>query len=70
MPKMKSNRAAAKRFKRTGKGRVKRYRAYSGHLKEAKSAKRLRKLRKSTLVDKTNEAQVNVLLPYIKRKKS
>ncbi|MCP4230805.1 MAG: 50S ribosomal protein L35 [bacterium] len=68
MPKMKSNRAAAKRFKRTGKGRVKRYRAYSGHLREAKSPKRLRKLRKSTLLDKTNEEQVRVLLPYIKKK--
>jgi large subunit ribosomal protein L35 len=49
-PKMKTNRAAAKRFKITGSGRVKRGRAYHGHLFTAKSPKRLRNLRKSDMM--------------------
>ena len=49
MSKMKTNRAAAKRFKLTGSGRIKRNKAYHGHLFTAKSPKRLRNLRKSSL---------------------
>ena len=49
-PKMKTNRAAAKRFKRTASGRIKRNKAYHGHLFTAKSAKRKRKLRKSEMM--------------------
>ena len=48
--KMKTNRAAAKRFKLTGSGKIKRSRAYHGHLFTAKSPKRLRNLRKSGLL--------------------
>jgi len=48
--KMKTNRAAAKRFKITGSGRIKRGKAYHGHLFTRKSPKRLRNLRKSDMV--------------------
>lgn len=48
--KMKTNRAAAKRFKITGSGRIKRSKAYHGHLFTRKSPKRLRSLRKSDMV--------------------
>ncbi len=50
MPKMKSNRAAKKRFKLTGTGKVKREKAYRSHILTKKSTKRKRHLRKATLV--------------------
>ena len=64
MPKIKTNRGAAKRFKRTGTGKIARNRAYSSHILTKKSAKRKRNLRKSTLVDPTNSKQVARLIPY------
>jgi large subunit ribosomal protein L35 len=60
--KMKTNRAAAKRFKLTGSGRVKRNRAYHGHLFTAKSPKRLRNLRKSSLLAPCDEARAKKML--------
>ena len=60
--KMKTNRAAAKRFKLTGSGRVKRNRAYHGHLFTAKSPKRLRNLRKATLLAPCDEARARKML--------
>ena len=60
--KMKTNRAAAKRFKRTGQGRIKRNHAYHGHLFTAKSAKRKRKLRKATLVAASDESRAKRML--------
>lgn len=50
MPKVKTNRSAAKRFKITGKGKVKRMRAFKSHILTKKSAKRKRRLRKPDLV--------------------
>ncbi len=64
MPKLKTNRAAAKRFKVTGTGRLKRSKAGMSHILGKKSQKRKRNLRKSGIVDKTNEAQMKRLLPY------
>jgi large subunit ribosomal protein L35 len=64
MPKMKTNRGAAKRFKTTGSGKVVRNKAYSSHILTKKSTKRKRNLRKSTLVDSANLKQVSKLLPY------
>jgi len=64
MPKIKTNRGAAKRFKRTGTGKIARNRAYSSHILTKKSTKRKRNLRKSTLVDSTNSKQVARLIPY------
>ncbi len=61
-PKMKTNRAAAKRFKRTGSGRVKRNQAYHGHLFTRKSPKRLRNLRKSDMVSAADVDRVNKML--------
>lgn len=51
MPKIKSNKAASKRFKKTGTGKLRRNRAYKGHILTKKNRKRKRKLRKSTIVN-------------------
>ncbi|MFI5299047.1 MAG: 50S ribosomal protein L35 [Polyangiales bacterium] len=64
MPKMKTNRAAAKRFKVTGSGRVKRSKAGANHMMQEKSRKRVRRLRKNDMVDKTFEKKIKLLLPY------
>jgi large subunit ribosomal protein L35 len=62
LPKIKTHRGAAKRFKKTGGGKFKRSKAFRGHLLSRKSAKRKRGLRKSTLVDKADEGRVRRLL--------
>jgi large subunit ribosomal protein L35 len=64
MPKMKTNKAAAKRFRVTGSGRVKRPKAGGNHGMQEKSRKRLRRLRKNDMVDKTMQAHVKRMLPY------
>lgn len=64
MPKMKTNRGAAKRFKKTGSGKVVRRKAYANHILTKKSTKRKRNLRKSALVDGTNRKHIGRLLPY------
>ncbi len=64
MPKIKTNRGAAKRFKTTGTGKIVRNKAFSSHILTKKSTKRKRGLRKSTLVDSTNLKQVAKLIPY------
>lgn len=63
MPKMKTHRGAAKRFKRTGKGKIKRMKAYKSHLLGKKTAKRKRNLRQSCLVDKTDHRRIDKLIP-------
>lgn len=64
MPKIKTHSGAAKRFKKTGSGKLKRNKAYKSHILTKKSAKRKRNLRHSTITDKTNEKQIKKLLPY------
>lgn len=64
MPKLKTHSGAAKRFKKTAKGKIKRSKAYRSHLLTGKSSKRTKRLRKGTLVDKTNYAGIKKLLPY------
>ncbi|MBW1779940.1 MAG: 50S ribosomal protein L35 [Deltaproteobacteria bacterium] len=64
MPKIKTNRGAAKRFKTTGSGKIVRNKAFSSHILTKKSTKRKRNLRKSSLVDATNLKQVAKLIPY------
>jgi len=64
MPKLKTNRGAAKRFKITGTGKISRSKAFRSHLLTNKSAKRKRNLRKSGLVDSTNVKAIRKLLPY------
>ncbi|NOZ02730.1 MAG: 50S ribosomal protein L35 [Deltaproteobacteria bacterium] len=63
MPKIKTNRAAAKRFGRTGGGSLRRSKAYKGHLQEHKGKKQKRNLRQTTLVSKADEKRMNRLLP-------
>ena len=65
MPKMKTNRGAAKRFKLTGSGKIKRNKAFSSHILTKKSTKRKRGLRKSDLVDSANLKSVKKILPYL-----
>jgi large subunit ribosomal protein L35 len=62
LPKIRTHRGAAKRFKKTGGGKFKRSKAFRGHLLSKKSAKRKRGLRKSVLVDKADEGRVRRLL--------
>lgn len=62
MPKMKTNRAAAKRFKLTGTGKIKRGKAYARHILTKKSRTRKRNLNKSTLVHKTEQQRVMRML--------
>jgi len=65
MPKLKSNRGAAKRFKATGSGKIKRYKAFASHLLTSKTTKRKRTLRKSVLVNKRDVKNIRRLLPYL-----
>jgi large subunit ribosomal protein L35 len=65
MPKLKTSRGAAKRFKMTAKGKVKRRRGYLRHILSTKTRKQKRHLRKSALVDKSNEKAIKRLLPYL-----
>lgn len=65
MPKMKTCRAAAKRFKVTGSGKLVRNKAYKSHILTKKSPKRKRNLRKATVVDSTNVKNMKKAMPYI-----
>ncbi len=62
MPKIKTNRAAAKRFKKTGSGGLKRERAYASHLLSSKSRSRKRRLRKGATVSTADQKRVSRLL--------
>ena len=64
MPKMKTRRAAAKRFSVTGSGKFRRRRQNLRHILTKKDAKRRMRLGQSTLVDKANEKAVRRMLPY------
>lgn len=64
MPKMKTSRSAAKRFKVTGTGKLKRNKAYKRHILTKKSTKRKRRLRTTTYVSTTQEITVRNLIPY------
>ncbi len=65
MPKIKSNRGAAKRFKATGSGKVVRNKAFANHILTKKTRKRKRNLRKSGLVDATSMRGIRRMLPYL-----
>ena len=62
MPKMRTNRSAAKRFRLTGSGKVRRNKAYASHLLGPKSTKRKRQLRKATLVSSADHARIKRLI--------
>ena len=65
MPKFKTCRAAAKRFKKTGTGKIMRNKAYKSHILTKKSQKRKRNLRKAAITDATNVKNMKKILPYI-----
>jgi len=65
MPKMKTNRGAAKRFKKSGTGKVMRSKAFTSHILTKKTTKRKRNLRKDTEMDSTNVKAVRRMLPYL-----
>ena len=65
MPKMKTSKAAAKRFKATGTGKLKRAKAYKSHILTKKTRKNKRNLRKPAMVDATNIKTMKKILPYV-----
>jgi large subunit ribosomal protein L35 len=65
MPKMKTNRAAAKRFKITGTGKFKRSKAFGSHILTSKTTKRKRRLRKSVVASPANSKALRKLMPYL-----
>ena len=64
MPKMRTNRAASKRFKRTATGKLKRAKAYARHNLGSKSRKRKRRLHAPAIVEPTEARRMRQLLPY------
>jgi large subunit ribosomal protein L35 len=62
--KLKTHRGAAKRFRRTASGKLKRSHAFAKHIATKKTRHRKRKLRKSTLVSKADHSFISPLLPY------
>ena len=65
MPKIKSSRGAVKRFKVTATGKIKRSKAFKGHLLSGKGKKRKRRLRKGALVSSVEAKNVRKLIPYL-----
>lgn len=65
MPKLKTSRAAAKRFKATGTGKLKRMKAFKSHILTKKTTKRKRNLRKAAMTDSTNIKNMKKILPYL-----
>ena len=63
MPKIKTKRAAAKRFTKTGSGNLKRNKAYKSHILTKKSTKRKRNLRQAAMTDATNVKKMKTILP-------
>jgi len=65
VPKLKTNRGAAKRFKRTASGRIQHRQSYKSHILTKKSAKRKRHLRSNILIDASDEKAVKRMIPYL-----
>ncbi len=65
MPKIKTNRGAAKRFRKTGTGKIRRNKAYTSHILTKKTTKRKRSLRQSIIVAKSDAKNVSQLVPYL-----
>jgi large subunit ribosomal protein L35 len=64
MPKMKTRRGAAKRFKATGSGKILRSKAFGSHILTSKTTKRKRSLRKTVVVDAANTRGIKRMFPY------
>ena len=65
MPKMKTNRGAAKRFRRTGSGKFKRAQSFRRHILTKKSTKRKRHLRDASTVHENDTKMLTRMLPYV-----
>ena len=65
MPKLKTRKAAAKRFRATGTGKIVRRKAFKSHLLEHKSSDKKRGMRQSTVVHERDELNVRLMLPYL-----
>ena len=65
MPKLKTNRAAAKRFKVTGSGKIKRHKAFTRHMLTSKTRKQKRQLGKAVVVNAADERAIRRLIPYL-----
>ncbi len=65
MPKMKTNRSAAKRFTKTASGRLKHKKGFKNHILTKKSAKRIRQLRRNGKLCKGDEERMKKILPYL-----
>ena len=64
MPKIKTNRGAAQRFKKTGSGKIRKNRAFTSHILTTKTTKRKRNLRKSSIMAPADAKRIKVLIPY------
>ena len=64
MPKLKTHRGAAKRFKKTANGKIKRSKAYKSHILTKKTTKRKRALDMPSLVSKADHKNVAAMIPY------
>lgn len=65
MPKIKTNRGAAKRFKKTGSGKIKRSQGFTSHILTSKTRKRKRNLRQGALVAAVDAKNIAKLIPYL-----
>ncbi|SVB44598.1 uncharacterized protein METZ01_LOCUS197452 [marine metagenome] len=64
MPKIKTNKGAAKRFRKTATGKIKRNKAFTSHILTSKTTKRKRNLRQSTIMSPGDTRRMRVLIPY------
>ena len=64
MPKIKTHRGAAKRFNKTGSGKVTRAKAFKQHILTSKTTKRLRGMRGTTIVSAADQARLKKMIPY------
>lgn len=64
MPKIKTNRSAAKRFKKTGSGKIQRSKSGKNHFTGKKPSKTIRNLRKGTLISEADKKRIGKLIPY------
>ncbi|ALF52357.1 50S ribosomal protein L35 [Nostoc sp. HK-01] len=65
MPKLKTRKAAAKRFRATGSGKIVRRKAFKNHLLEHKTTNKKRKFSKMAIVNERDEENVRLMLPYL-----
>ncbi len=65
MPKIKTNRGAAKRFRKTGTGKIRRNQAFTSHILTKKSSKRKRDLRQGAIVSAVDHKNIARLIPYL-----